>query len=225
MGLLPKVRCVASSQVALHPRVPPVTRFKTGTVHLARLISRLGMTEVSPIPDPQYPVFSTLLGAFVNAIHHECDNTVCHRMTFMYGHMYPHNNVNVETHDRQKDDYGPCNVTTLQHLEQCANRGYAAKFDYGPEINQQKYGGATPPSYLDDASHLKLPITLVSGDLNNVFVKDSTLETYNWLREKNGPADYTRTVIPNFGHFDNFVGANANKYCYSAYLGQLEKCP
>jgi pimeloyl-ACP methyl ester carboxylesterase len=226
LGLLPRVRCVASSQVALHPRVPPATKIKTGTVHLARLMSDFGIKEVSPLPDPNYPLSSTLLGFFVNAIHHECDSTVCHRMTFMYGHMYPHDNVNVETHDRQKDDYGPCNITTLQHLEQCANRGYAAKFDYGSARNKQKYSGSeTPPSYVENAKHLKIPITLVSGDLNNVFVKDSTLETYNWLCQQNGPEDYTRRVIPNYGHFDNFVGAHANKHCYAAYLEPLERFP
>jgi pimeloyl-ACP methyl ester carboxylesterase len=224
-GKLPEVRCVACSQIALHPRVSPVTQFKTGILHLAKLISDMGMKEVSPIPDPKYPLFSALLGGFVNLIHHECDSTVCHRMSFMYGHMYPHNNVNLETHERQKDDYGPCNVTTLRHLEQCANRGFAAKFDHGAQANQQKYGSETPPSYVDDAKNLKIPITLVSGDLNNVFVKESTLQTYKWLCEQNGPSLYTRTVIPDYGHFDNFVGAQANKHCYPAYLEQLEKCP
>ncbi len=224
LGYLPDVRCVASSQVALHPIVGPAMKLKAHA-HLASMIADLKMTHVSPLPDPDYPVFNGLLGLYVNAVHHECDSTVCHRMTFMYGHLYPHNTLNVETHERLDEQLGPCNITTLIHLQQSAIRGYVCKFDYGPEQNQQKYGSPEPPSYLQDASHMRIPITFVSGELNQCFLPESTMRTYDWLRRTNGTTGYTRTVIPNFGHFDNFVGAEANKYCYPAYLEQLEKCP
>jgi len=223
-GFLPDVRCVASSQVALHPVVGAIMKFKAGA-HLASVLADLNITHVSPLPDPDYPVFATLLGLYVNAVHHECDSTVCHRMTFMYGHLYPHQTLNVETHERLDEQFGPCNITTLMHLEQSARRGYVTKYDYGPEQNQIKYGSPEPPSYLRDASHMRIPITLVSGELNRCFLPESTKRTYDWLCEANGAAQYTRTVIPNFGHFDNFVGAEANQHCYPAYLAQLERCP
>ncbi len=133
--------------------------------------------------------------------------------------------LNVETHERLDEQFGPCNITTLVSLEQSARRGYVTKFDYGPEQNQIKYGSPEPPGYLRDASHMRIPITLVSGELNRCFLPESTKRTYDGLCQANGAAQYTRTVIPNFGHFDNFVGAEANQHCYPAYLAQLEKCP
>ena len=224
-GLLPDVRCVACSQVALHPTVGTVVRCKAG-MQLASLIADLGMNHISPVPDPNYPIFSAFLGAFVNSVHHECSSTVCHRMTFMYGHIYPHATLNVETHDQLNEQFGWCNIKTLQHLQQLVDRGgVAAKFDYGPKENKRRYGDSVPPTYLDDASHLRIPITLVSGADNRCFLPQTTLRTYDWLSERNGPSLYTRHVVPGFGHWDNFVGAEAYKHCYPRYLEQLDKCP
>jgi pimeloyl-ACP methyl ester carboxylesterase len=223
-GWLPDVRCVAVSQVALHPTVGTAMRIKSA-LRFASLISDLDMNDVSPVPDPSYPVFSRFLGAFVNAVHHECSSTVCHRMTFMYGHIYPHATLNVQTHNRLNDQFGSCNITTLQHLQQLVNRGgIAAKFDYGPAENQKRYHSPVPPTYLD-ASHLKIPITLISGAENKCFLPETTKRTYDWLCKENGPTLYTRRVIPGFGHWDNFVGEQAYKYVYPYYLEQLEKCP
>jgi hypothetical protein len=223
-GLLPAVRCVASSQVQLHPVVGTIMRIKA-QLRLASLLALLKMTHVSPLPDPDYKVINALLKLYANSLHHECTSTVCHRMSFMYGHMYPHASVNVSVHENIPQQYGPCNILTLEHLQQAASLGHLEKFDYGPKVNQKKYGSRTPPSMIASAQHLKVPITVVSGARNRVFIPETTLRTFEWLCHENGAALYTRTVIPNFGHFDNFVGAQANRFCYPAYLAQLEKCP
>lgn len=223
-GLLDRVRCVACSQVALHPVVGTIMRAKA-ELRLASLIGALGMTHVSPLPDPDYRLLNAGLKLYANTLHHECRSTPCHRMTFMYGHMYPHASVNVDTHEDIPQQYGPCNITTLQHLQQAATIGHLAKFDYGAGSNRVRYGSTVPPSYIADASHFRRPITLVSGALNRVFLPQSTWQTLRWLCDHNGPDFYTRKVIPNFGHFDNFVGARANRFSYPAFLEQLEKCP
>jgi len=223
-GLLPQVRCVACSQVALHPVVGTIMRIKAG-LRLASLLRTLRMTHVSPLPDPDYKLINAALKLYANSLHHECRSTACHRMTFMYGHMYPHSTVNLDTHENIPEQYGPCDITTLAHLQQVTNLGHLAKFDYGAEGNQARYGTPAPPSYIADASHFRRPITLVSGARNRVFLPESTWKTLKWLCENNDPALYTRKVIPDFGHFDNFVGARADQFTYPAFLEQLEKCP
>lgn len=223
-GLLDRVRCVACSQVAMHPVVGAIMRAKS-ELRLASLIGALGMTHVSPLPDPDYRLLNAGLRVYANSLHHECRSTACHRMTFMYGHMYPHRSVNLDTHEDIPEQYGPCNITTLKHLQQATNLGHLAKFDYGTEENQVRYGSPTPPSYIADASHFRRPITLVSGARNRVFLPESTRRTMQWLSEHNGPGFYTRKVIPGFGHFDNFVGAQADRFSYPAFMEQLEKCP
>jgi pimeloyl-ACP methyl ester carboxylesterase len=223
-GLLPQVRCVACSQVAMHPVVGTIMRIKA-RIGLASLVAAMDVTHVSPLPDPKYKMFNAFLHLYANSLHHECDSTICHRMTFMFGHLYPHRSVNLDTHVDIPEQYGPCNVTTLKHLQQAARLGYLAKFDYGPEGNRARYGSQSAPSYLAGATHFRRPITLVSGAVNRVFIPESTMRTWQWLSENNGPDLYTRKVIPGFGHFDNFVGAEANQFCYPAYLEQLERVP
>jgi hypothetical protein len=146
-------------------------------------------------------------------------------MTFMYGHIYPHNKLNVETHDHLAEQLGSCNVKTLQHLQQLVIRGEAARFDYGREENKRRYHKATPPKYVDDASRLRLPIALISGGENRCFLPISTERTYEWLCRKNPDYRdrYSRDVVPHFGHWDNFVGAQASESCYPYYLRRLEQ--
>jgi pimeloyl-ACP methyl ester carboxylesterase len=219
-----QVRCVASSQVALHPTVGQIMKLKA-VLGLGSIIDSFGIREVSPVPDPNYPIFSTTLAGLVNVVHHECGSTVCHRTTFMFGHLYPHDTLNLETHDRLDEELGPCNLTTLLHLQQAATRGYLSHFDYGRLGNLKLYDRAEPPSYVDDASHLRMPMRFVSGALNAVFLPVTTQRTIEWLKDCNGPNLYSRAVIPHFGHWDNFVGAHANQYCYPQYLKLLEMYP
>ncbi len=223
-GRLPQVRCVACSQVALHPITGLVMKLKA-RMRLGSALAWTGMTHVSPLPDPDYPWFALLLRMMVNLVHHECRDTSCHRMTFMYGHLYPHFSLNVATHEAIDEQFGPCNMRTLAHLQQITNLGQLAKFDYGTAENLKRYGSAKSPSYLEKPENLKVPITLISGALNKCFIPDSTRKSFDWLCQMNDPKLYTRRVIPNFGHFDNFVGAQANQYCYPAYLEQLQRCP
>jgi hypothetical protein len=219
-----KVRCVAVSQVALHPHVGAIMQAKS-RFGLAMNLRRLGMEEVSPVPDPMYPIFSGLLRGYVNSVHHECRSTVCHRLTFMFGHVYAHKNLNVETHDDLANQFGPCNLVTLEHLEQAARLGYVAHFDYGLEENLEKYGTEKPPSYVADAKYFKdVKIKLVSGRDNRVFDRVSTEATFQWLKRNNPAGDYKHQVIPDYGHWDNFAGYKANHDVYRAYLELLEGC-
>ena len=218
------VRCVAVSQVALHPHVGSFMQAKS-RFGLAQNLRRLGMEEVSPVPDPMYPIFSRLLRGYVNSVHYECRSTVCHRITFMFGHVYAHNNLNVETHEDLANQFGPCNLMTLEHLEQAARLGYVAHFDYGLKKNLVKYGTEKPPSYVADASNFKdVKIKLVSGHDNRVFDRVSTEATFKWLKRNNPAGDYERKVIPHYGHWDNFAGYKANRDVYRAYLELLEGC-
>ncbi len=226
-GLLSgKLRCVACSQVALHPRVPLFMQMKT-KAGLAKLLSRAGITEVSPKADPRYPLFSKMLAAYVNSVHMECSSTTCHRWTFMDGHLYPHDNLNLETHDRLDEFVGACNIQTLRHLEQAAVRGVMARFDYGPETNLGLYKSETPPTYVetaDPAGFAGVRLKFVFGGANEVFCPLSSQVTLNWLRALcRSSADlYRCEEIPGYGHWDTFAGARANINTYPAFLELLE---
>jgi pimeloyl-ACP methyl ester carboxylesterase len=222
-GLAPDVRCVACSQIALHYKVPPAMETKC-LLHLDVELKSIGLDYLSCTDEPEHPQFQSLLTEFVNLVHHECTSSVCHRITFLFGHLYRHDKLNAATHGRLAEQFGKCNITAFRHLAQIIRHGSALKYDYGHAENLRRYGAADPPSYLK-AEHLRLPITFVSGALNRTYLPVSTEETFDWLKANNDPALYKRYVVPEYGHIDNFMGYRANIDSYPLFLEQLEACP
>jgi pimeloyl-ACP methyl ester carboxylesterase len=217
-GWVKNVRSIAASAVALHPIVGTVERAKTA-IHLAAQLRRLGMTEVSPLADPMYPLYSLAVRAMVDSVHHECTSTVCHKLTFMYGHTFLHDALNLETHERLAEQFGTCNLQTLMHVEQCINLGHLADYDYGIAGNLERYGSEVPPSCVDNADNFKnVKIRLISGECNQLFLPPSTEATLQWLKSKNPKGDYDRVVIKGHGHWDVFAGANSDADCYPEFL-------
>jgi hypothetical protein len=193
-------------------------------LHLDVVLNSMGLDYLSCTDEPEHPHFQALLTDFVNLVHHECASSVCHRITFLFGHLYRHDKLNGATHDRLAEQFGKCNITAFRHLAQIIRHGAAIKYDYGYAENLKRYGVAEPPSYLKP-EHLRLPITFVSGELNRTYLPVSTEETFNWLKANNDPALYKRHVVPGYGHIDNFMGYRANLDSYPLFLEQLEACP
>jgi choline dehydrogenase-like flavoprotein len=218
-GHLPDVRNVVASQVALHHKVPPITALKA----MLRVPEALdvALDYLSPDEDPKHPLFQVAFGSMSDLLHMECDSTVCHRLSFMYGHLYRHARLNRETHDRLDEQFGKCNLQTFRHLAQMARAGHAVRYDYGREENLRRYGQAEPPSYLQ-AEHLRRPITFVSGEQNQTYLPTSTEQTYQWLREANGDRYYQRKVLEGYGHLDTFMGSTAATDTYPVLLEALE---
>jgi len=214
---------VTCSQVALHFVVPGATAAKS-RIHLPALLGKLGVAYMTPTDDTEYRGFQKALGMLVDLVHHECTSTVCHRITFLYGHLYEHATTNPETHARLDEQYGKCNITAFKHLAQLARTVESTRYDYGTSENLRRYKTRKPPSYLDP-SHLRIPITFASGARNRTFVPRSTELTYQWLVKENGAALYKRHVVPGYGHIDSFMGAEANRDFYPVFLEQLEACP
>jgi len=140
-GYLPDVRCVSCSQIPLHYAAPPATEIKC-MLNLSDVFADLGVDYLSATEDPRHPLFQQMLGAVVDLTNHECNSTVCHRITFMYGHLYRHERLNTATHDRLSEQFGACNMTAFRHLAQIVKRGTAAKFDYGAAENLRRYGAS-----------------------------------------------------------------------------------
>jgi len=222
-GLARDVRCVSCSQIALHYKVPLATETKC-LLHLDAVLKSAGLDHLSSTDDPEHPLFQKLFTDFVNLVHHECTNSVCHRITFLFGHLYRHEKLNAATHDRLSEQFGKCNITAFRHLAQIIRHGSALKYDYGRDKNLELYRSENPPSYLNP-EYLHIPITFVSGELNRTYLPASTEETFNWLSGANDPALYKRHVVPGYGHIDNFMGYRANADSYPLFLEQLESCP
>jgi pimeloyl-ACP methyl ester carboxylesterase len=221
LGLVPAVRSVVASQVALHFDVPAASRLKA-RIGLANRMAQLGLTRLSPADDDGYPFFQWSFGKATDAVHHECSSTFCHRLTFIYGHLYHHARLSQETHDQLPAQFGGCNIMALRHFSQLAASGYSRAFDYGSRRNEELYGSPAPPSYLNPAPFAR-PITFLSGELNKTWLPSSTERTYDWVVAAHGSELYRRRVIPGYGHLDTFLGTDAATDTFPLILEALER--
>jgi hypothetical protein len=220
-GLVPMVRSIVASQVALHYRIPPATMAKTA-IHLPEVMSDLGFDSLSAHEDPQHPIFQRAFDAMLDAIHHECTSRICHRITFMFGLLWQHANLSAAMHDTEIGElFGRCNLTTYRHLAQLTRAGSGQAYDFDESENQRRYGQSTPPSDLRPES-FRRPIAFVHGEHNRTFLPESTELTYDWLRAQNGPELYQRRMTAGYGHIDNYLGARSDIEVYPIILDLLE---
>jgi cholesterol oxidase len=206
------VRSAVISQVSTHMKVPFLTGMKTG-LHLSTFLDKMGIDSLTAYTDKQAnwlnKFFDDALRLYPIQKEERCQNPVCHRITFLYGQLYEHDQLNDSTHQNLHEMFGPGNITSFEHLALMSRKGHVTNFQ-GEE------------SYLPYLERMAIPITFISGGENECFLPESTEITYNLLREKNGKNLYKRFVIPNYGHIDCIFGKNAARDVYPFILDHLE---
>jgi len=139
-----------------------------------------------------------------------CNNPVCHRITFMYAPLYRHATLNDLLHDNLHELFGIANMEAFEHLALLCREGVLLSAK-GKDI------------YMPHFDRLKLPICFIHGEKNGCYLPKSTELTYNILRDKFGKDNYSRHVIPNYGHIDCMFGSNAVDDVFPHILAHLEK--
>src|SRR5580658_2855629 len=185
-------RSFVASQVALHLRFTTV-----GTIKLkARLdwfLPSLNMVHqeaadsTGQFADRAATVLSHLL-----PVKFSCDNRACYRPAATFGELIYHPRINGPTHDMMGELVPEC-VTAF--LEDVAVWGRRDSILTGEDLR--------------NLDRLKLPIHLISGSENRMFVPESTADTYKLLCDANGADYYQRTVYEGFGHLDCYFGEGA----------------
>ena len=211
-GWLKNVRSAVVSQVSTHMKVPFLTKLKTG-LHVPTFLDKLGIDSLTAYVDKHSnwleKFFDDSLRFYPIQKEERCNNPVCHRITFLYGQLYEHDQLNDETHKNLHEMFGVANITSLEHLALLSRKGHVVNFQ-GEE------------TYLPHLERMAIPITFISGGENECFLPESTEITYNLLREKNGKHLYKRFVIPKYGHIDCIYGKNAARDVYPFILEHLE---
>lgn len=207
------VRSAVCSQIATHVKAPPLSRFKAG-LHLPEVLDTLGVEMLTAYVDThadwkQRLVDQALKLSPVEA-EESCTSPVCRRITFLYGHLYEHDQLNKATHDTLHELFGVANLKTFEHLTLLVREGHLVSAD-GDE------------AYLPHLDRLALPITFIHGAENACFLPESTATTYDLLRQQHGADLYGRHVIPNYGHIDCILGKNAVRDVYPRVLDHLEE--
>jgi cholesterol oxidase len=199
------VSAFVASQVGLHLRMTAVGTIKLQT-RLEKLMPRGEMMHQKPaetngqLADMAVGILSHLLPKS-----YSCDNPVCPRHSATFGDLILHSRVNPPTHALMGELVPECLTAFLKDVAIWARRDTILTSE--------------------DAQHLdrlRLPIHLISGSENRMFVPASTARTYELLCQANGTDQYTRTVYDGFGHLDCYIGAAAAESVWPDIARALE---
>lgn len=204
------VRGAVCSALTLFPIAPALTDVKAA-MRLASLLDAAG-DHLWQTDADSHSFVERALDKFMRIYpsHEGCTSPVCRRILFLYGDVFRHANLNDPTHEAIHEMFGRANLTTLKHLTRMIQKGHVVD-RLGQDV------------YLPNASRLALPISFIHGDINHMFLPEGSAKTYEFLREKNGPQWYTRTVIPGYAHMDCFIGRDAAKDVYPVVAQELDK--
>ncbi len=201
------VRSAVCLQMGLHLITPKMARFKSG-LHLPEVLKAFGkrtLTARTEMTGWQSRIFDTALRML--PAEETCTNPVCRRITFMYGPLYEHEQLNRPMHDGIHELFGVTSLSAFTQLARMVRQGHAVKTDGS--------------SYLHDLDRLAIPITYLHGEHNRCFLPSGTLNTFDMLAAANGRQHYHRVVIPNYGDMDCIIGKQAARDVFPLILEHL----
>jgi len=141
--------------------------------------------------------------------HHPCDIAICPRLSYMFGMPYLPDTIPTIHARCLPSQFGYIPVQFLLHCTQNLRRGYAAPF----EPNARRRMLASTDVYLQHEPFRDLKLTLITGDLNSLWHRDSIDTMYEWLlrgqRSARPRDEVVKRVIPGYGHQDLYWGLKA----------------
>lgn len=201
------VRSAVCMQMGLHLVTPAMARLKSG-LHLPEVLKAMGKQSLTARAE-QHGWQSRIFDAALRMLPSEetCTSRVCRRITFMYGPLYEHEQLNRAVHDAIHELFGVTSLSAFDQLARMVRQGHAVRTD-----------GAT---YLRNLERLAIPITYLHGADNRCFLPESTKATFDLLAKVNGREHYHRTVMPGYGDIDSIIGKHAARDVYPLILAHL----
>ena len=226
-----KIRSIVASQ-ATFCTVPSPTNKLKAKLRLPQILHKIGVDGLSAYTDELAKLKGKALNHFVEnfvdvalKMDEHCDNSVCHRVTFMYGQLYNHANLNRLTHENLHEQFGYGNASIFSHLSQCFNSEHivsnSGKKVYLPDFNKPKLH--LSQRYKTQMKKLDVPIFFLSGEKNKSFDPESTKRALERCQAANPEQHYERAVIPEYGHFDCIIGQNASVDVWPTFIDFLNR--
>lgn len=213
MAGLKHVRSAVVSQVSAFA-VTGWLKEVEAALYMPETMSRLGIKDLTAYTDSHANFVNRLFDKAVHLMppghHQDCDNPVCHRITFLYGLLYQHQQLNQLLHDNLHELFGVACIKSLSHLTSIIRAGHVVD-DKGQDV------------YMPHLARINVPTLFISGSENCCFKPVSTEKAYEALCKLNGPQLYKRQVIPGYGHIDCMFGKNAVKDVYPYILAHLDE--
>ncbi|MCE9686112.1 alpha/beta hydrolase [Shewanella sp. AS16] len=214
-GLLPEVTTIVSNAVSLHPVVPAWSRFKLQ--YMVPMVQKF-IQYLNPhwgVDAPDLP--AKLISLLVNLTHHECHNPVCKQVSFTYGSGFPalwsHENLNEETHEWLKEEFGAVPLRFFEQITRCVKRGHLVSVQGFDEL---------PEDYTLAPPKTAARFAFFAGEKNLCFLPESQINTYNYFAALR-PDYHSLHLLPDYGHLDVFMGKNAAQDAFPLILSELNR--
>jgi hypothetical protein len=214
-GLVPQVKTIVSNAVSLHPVIPAFSRLKMKVVLPP---AGLFMDHFDPgwglyAPTPMAKIMSLL----VRLTHHECHNEVCKQVSFFYGSGFPalwrHENLNPETHEWLKKEFGFISFSFYRQMNRCVQQGHLVSMRSGTKL---------PRDFTAQPPQTSARFAFFSGQHNLCFLPESQVETYKFF-DAHRPDYHSLHILPDYSHLDMFMGQSAARDVFPLMLAELDK--
>lgn len=141
-------------------------------------------------------------------LRHDCTIKICPRISYMFGMPYIPDSIPTIHAGSLHLQFGYIPVQFLLHCCQNLRRGYAAPF----VLKSRGRSLASQDDLLNQAAFRDRKLTLITGDLNSLWHRDSIDTMYEWLlrgRPSDRPLQLRKHVLAGYGHQDLHWGINA----------------
>ncbi|MBV9707441.1 MAG: esterase [Chloroflexi bacterium] len=210
-GLVPQVTTIVSNAVSLHTVVPALSHFKL----------EVGFPLISPFTryiDSQWGLhapsgIAKAVNFCAEMMYHECDNLVCKNVSFMYGTLWRHENLNNETHEWIKREFAHAPLSFFKQIAQCIQVGHLVS------VEGER---ALPEDYVAQSPQTDARIAFFVGEEQQCFLPESQVRSFQFF-DKRRQDYHSLHILPRYGHLDVFIGQNASKDVFPLIVQELDK--
>ncbi|MEX2583447.1 MAG: alpha/beta fold hydrolase [Gemmatimonadota bacterium] len=129
--------------------------------------------------------------------HERCHSPICRRILLLYGEVCRHDQLDPVMHAALPDMFNRSNLSTLIHIGRVI-RNRKVVDSAGRDVYVQP----------DNAKRIDVPVTLVQGGRNGIFLRSGGRDTYQWLKSHEHPdrSVFYYEEFEEYGHLDVFIG-------------------
>jgi cholesterol oxidase len=142
----------------------------------------------------------------------QCKNPVCRRIFSIFGPSYTHGQLNEATHNAMMEMFGKIAIPPFEQL--------ALIMQHKVVVDAQGRNTYLRPEQL---ARLALPISFITGGLNQIFDPETIVRTHQWLSSVNGPQHYDMHIFEHYAHMDMFIGRDAARDVFPHLRDRLEQ--
>ena len=210
-GALTGVRQFVGSQVMPFIEVSQTSTLKAA-MHTDQLLSAIGVQEVTTHAgrSSQERIIDDLLRLYPMPLEWQGLGPVCRRIYAIYGPVMKPDQLNRATREALDWIFGYGNLTSFAQMSQFIR-------------HRRIVDASGRDAYLSNVERLKLPVVLMQGGDNALFLSKGSARTFEWMTEHHGPSSCTRLVFPGYAHLDCFIGRDAARDVFPAVLRELDK--